>query len=280
MKRYYIIFGLFIVSAFFLGGCSEKITNLSEKNSDLVAEYSAGVLLRYSDRYEYRLITKKDIERAKARNEYIETPTGSASSEVTPSPSPSPSPSPEPEVNNGSQEGNQESTNNQNDSKSNQAENDSNENATGGVAEEKNEKEVSLTEFYGITGLKFDYKNYEFCSQYPKNSSTISPMRAKSNETLLVVKFNIKNLSSQKKKVNLLKESKNIDYVLNVDGATFKPGINILDNMGLNFLDTSLKAGKNEEAALIYTMDKSRKKASAISLKISKGDRVVNIKIK
>ena len=44
-----------------LCGCLD-VKNMTDEEADMVAEYSAGVLLRYSDTYEWRLITKEQRE--------------------------------------------------------------------------------------------------------------------------------------------------------------------------------------------------------------------------
>ena len=48
------------VMAVSLTGCMDSVKNLSDEKSDMVAEYSAGLLLRHSDSYSKRLVTKAD----------------------------------------------------------------------------------------------------------------------------------------------------------------------------------------------------------------------------
>ena len=48
------------VMAVSLTGCMDSVKNLSDEKSDMVAEYSAGLLLRHSDSYSKRLMTKAD----------------------------------------------------------------------------------------------------------------------------------------------------------------------------------------------------------------------------
>ena len=72
-----------LLSAVALSGCL-NVKDLDEKQSDLIAEYSAGVLLRYSDTYERRLITREQ-----AAEDGDGTQAGTADSKTaTPSPSP------------------------------------------------------------------------------------------------------------------------------------------------------------------------------------------------
>ena len=48
------------VMAVSLTGCMDSVKDLSDEKSDMVAEYSAGLLLRHSDSYSKRLVTKAD----------------------------------------------------------------------------------------------------------------------------------------------------------------------------------------------------------------------------
>jgi len=50
--------------------------------------------------------------------------------------------------------------------------------------------------------------------------------------------------------------------------------------MGLNYLDTTLKSGGSEEAVLIFEMSKDKKKASQISLTVSRGGRQAVVQLR
>ena len=62
MKRNSIFILLTILSILSLTGCAD-VSDLTEEQSNLIAQYSAGVLLRYSDSYERRLITKEQLKK-------------------------------------------------------------------------------------------------------------------------------------------------------------------------------------------------------------------------
>lgn len=94
----------------------------------------------------------------------------------------------------------------------------------------------------------------------------------------MVVDFRVKNTRRSKRKIEL--GNKKIDYTLNVDGNNYQPGISILENMGLNYLDTTLKSGGSEEAVLIFEMSKDKKKASQISLTVSRGGRQAVVQLR
>ena len=134
---------------------------------------------------------------------------------------------------------------------------------------------VKLGDIYKKDGLQVTYGSYRFCRQYKSGSSQIT---AKSGNVLLVVDFRVNNTRRSKRKIEL--GNKKIDYTLNVDGNNYQPGISILENMGLNYLDTTLKSGGSEEAVLIFEMSKDKKKASQISLTVSRGGRQAVVQLR
>ena len=73
MKRNGIFILLTILSILSLTGCAD-LSDLTEEQSNLIAQYSAGVLLRYSDSYERRLITKEQLKKQGAEEAAPEQP--------------------------------------------------------------------------------------------------------------------------------------------------------------------------------------------------------------
>jgi len=153
-----------LLSLVTLSGCM-NVKNLSEEESDMIAEFSAGILLRYSEDYQYRLITN---EQRSKDPEITATP---APTEMA---TPTEAPTKEPEVASAS--------------------------AVNPQDEEK-VSPVSVNEIYQIEGLEFSYKSYEFCDRYGKDVSLII---AEDGQKLLVVSFNVHNTSGMAKKVDLM----------------------------------------------------------------------------
>lgn len=238
MKHTRILCFLLIVSMISLTGCMD-VKDMSEEKTGMVAEYAAGVLLRYSDKYEHRLITREQL--AKQEKETGET-SAPAESIATPTVSP---------ASDGSR--------------------------TSGEPQEPETSEVpevSLDELYQLKGIKVSYDSCKFTKQYGN-----SEIRAMEGETLFVVTFALKNVSGAGKKVNLM-DQRDIQYTLDVDGNQFFPGVNILPNGGLNYLETTIKKGKTEKAVLIFRMDQDRTSASSVNLTIEENNKKTSIKLK
>ena len=233
MKRNRIVALIAILSMISLTGCMD-MSNLTEEQSDLVAEYSAGVLLRYSDRYERRLITKEQLDKQGVE---IEDVLPTATAEATPTP-----------VTDVSTD---ETT------------------ADGSSEPEVTEVPgVPVNDFYHLDGVTVAYDSYQFVKKY----ESISQIRADKGETLLIVTFLLNNTSGKTKNIDLMHNRTDISYTLDVDGSQYQPGIDILENGGMNNLSTKLKSGKKEKAVLIYLMDHAQENAASITLTIAEGN--------
>ncbi|MCH5252615.1 MAG: DUF4352 domain-containing protein [Lachnospiraceae bacterium] len=249
MKYNRIIIGFaIIVSMTLLNGCA-GIGNLSEEGSDLVAEYSAGVLLRYSKDYDRRLITREQAVKEGLEDSVLPT--------ASPTPTPVPS---DPAL--ATEEPSSGVTN-----------------PNGTEEEEDTSSEVALNQLYQMNGIDFSYDTYKFCNQFSQGKNDMQRI-AKKGETFLVVTFRVKNNSAGKKTVDLQK--RNIQYLLTIDGNEYDPSESFLKNGGMDRLNTTLGKGKSEDAVLIYNLSEDRKKAGEISLVIrdEKGGRKTSIQLK
>ena len=263
-RLFHTIIALFLV--FSLTGCVEG-PQISEEQEDLVAEYAGGVLLRYSHKYDLRLVEndadedgvedggsvvsggaaeEQESEKSEDLSEVTSAPEVTAAPEesTTADSSMAPETTPAPDT---------EMT---------------------ATPEETEEPTVTLDELYDIDGLSFSYKGSEFTRRYPKDSDdiVISPDYG---QILYVVSFNIKNTSSRNIRVNLTERA--FHYELGIGGDTVLPTISLLPNGGLNYLMTRIGAGQTEEAVLIFNVDRSRRTAKEKTLTITEGDKSVVI---
>ena len=245
-----------IVSVFLcviLVGCAD-LPNISEQQGNMVAEYAAGVLLRYSNKYALRLVDK-DADGDGVEDSKSQVASGSAATaepDASASPSPTPGASEKPD-----------------------AEASKEPDATP-EPEPTEEPTVSLNELYGIKGLDFSYRSSEFTKRYPKKSDAVE-IEPDEGQILYVVAFRVKNTTKKSIKVNLTERP--FHYELDMGGETTLPSISLLPNGGLNYLMTTIKPGKTEEAVLIFNVDKSKKGSKGNTLTITEGDNSSVIKL-
>lgn len=211
-----------LLSVVTLSGCMD-VKDMTEEEADMVAEFSAGVLLRYSDTYRWRLITKEQRE---------------AGATATPAATPVPTEAPQ--------------------------EADSS-NVTPGAVEGQDEpefQEVALDEIYRLDGVNVLFKGAKSCRKY-KNIQV--PIHSK--ERLVVISFDLKNTTSKKKKVNLMKRK--IEYLLDINGESYQLGINLLRGYDMKYLSATIPPKKSIQAVLVYTVPKSAvKKGSRANVTI------------
>ena len=129
MRQIRFLCAVLAVSVLSLTGCAD-IKNLSEEQENEIAEYAAGVLLQNSDKYPYRLITKKE-------KEVTETPTPMP---ATPTPT-----SAAAQASDAPQESQPEQT---------------------AAAPEDSKKEVSLDDLYHLKDVSILYTSYRLADKY------------------------------------------------------------------------------------------------------------------
>lgn len=232
------------LAALLLTGCG--VVELSEKEEDLIATYSAGVLLNDCTRYKDRLIIHP--EEPLASKEPVQ---GGQAETPVPEETVAPVSEPQPEV-----------------------EKDSGEESE---PEETKVPLIPLNDLYKLKGVSITYTGYEFCKEYPKKSDSFQ-VSASEDEILLVVKFKVKNQSNAMKKIDLI--NRTISYELSADDSKYNPTISVLENGGLNFLSTSIKAGKEEEAVIIYAVPKKVRDAGHLSILIKEKNKQSGVTMK
>ncbi len=73
------VLGLFAMSAMLLTGCIDAMPELTAEQSDIITEYAAGLLLKYSPNYNYRIADEEEVLAAMAaRQEAAEAETETA----------------------------------------------------------------------------------------------------------------------------------------------------------------------------------------------------------
>lgn len=211
-----------------MGGCLEE-TPLTDAELDVVAEYAAGLLLKYDKNYEPYLLAAEQL-----------TPTPTEAPEVTPeapitgtpdvdnpgtqttiTPEPTPTPTAIPE--------NGEATNEQ------------------------------LTKVFGVENLSLSYDTYDLCESY--NSNEYYNLGAKEGREYLVVYFLLENTSEEDQELSLSDEKYFYSLYLNATDLyrpTFTMELNDIHFLGTKDVPFVLKAGETFEAVLIFDIPNNK----------------------
>ena len=243
MKKPFIL--MILMCVVLLSGCS-SLTKLTEDESNILTEYMAGVVLKHADDYTDGLLSMEEIEEEEAkedaRNKRIEE-------------------------NNNQVSTNESSTSiNQKPSSSSKNQNIS------------DIKFVSLTKAVGNSNFKINYKKYELYDKYISEDSTSNmTLEAGENKSLLVLYFDIKNLSNEALKIDLVEEGIGYQVSLN-NGKKLKPLLTLLMN-DIQYLNLDIVANKTREAVIIFEVDKNTDLSNSV-LTVTRKEMTSSIKLK
>lgn len=219
MKRF-IALGLTVLILFSFTGCGNDI-KLNKEENDLVAEYIAGVLLKYSyeDEWEYQ----------KLRNDALLTPQTSSSAN-----------------NNSSSVNNNSSSTNSNSSSAN------NNSAQGGSSVQtqgSGDVMERLSEALGLEGATVKYKSYQVGERYPLDEYAVS-VPANKGCRVLALEFDIVNSTGAA--VTADTDSKGVSLKLSVGGKTVTASSTLLKNDLLSLSGVSIAANSTYSAVVIF----------------------------
>lgn len=209
------------ICCFMLCGCTEYPT-MKEADTDLVAEYAAGILLKHSETAENRLM---DVEEAKlALEAEAQKEVEEEEKEILEEPVEEPEQVPEepivPE--------------------------------TPVIDNTEQNEEISsapIQDAMGVEMLSVQLNGYEIKDSYPDGSGAFFALDAGEGNKLLVAKITLINNTESSVDINMLE--KNISYKMSLDGNGYKF---VLSTMLLDDLSTyvgTLGAGSSTELVLI-----------------------------
>ena len=224
MKR--IITGLLVLLCMAaLTGCGKDDITLSNEDNDLVAEYIAGTLLKYSydNEWKYQKLNT-------AQKTGVTTTAGTNSSTQTPTQS--------------------VTGNSQKPSASSSAVSTPSSSGKAGTA--ASDLISSLPTALGFNGVTVKYKNYVTGSSYPADAVISVP--AQSGCEVVAVEFTITNISGQAVTLN---SSGNVTFKLETGGASVNNYASMLKNDITSLKNVSLAAGASKDVVVLFQVKES-----------------------
>jgi hypothetical protein len=194
------LIGVLALTSILVTGCGiDAMPDLTAEESSIISEYAAGLLLKYSPNYDYRIVD--DVESLSSATDAQEV------SEITES-----TESPETETETMTEEETSEATVGNGDSKQSSEE------------FEAVSTDTDLASVIGISDVSIKYDSYEICDSYPKDTTGFS-VTASQGYKLLVVHFNIVNNTGS-------------DYTLDLIDSNIKSKASYNENRSANGLST------------------------------------------
>lgn len=185
MKKGKII-GVLAISACMLTGCIDSMPDMTEEQSELIAEYAADMLLKYSPRYQYRIADEEEV--ASAQTE-MET---SQEEETT------------------------EEAAKQQENVQQETEESISVDATTGV---EDGSEYNLADFFGMDQFAIRYTACEVTDSYPKADSGAGfSVTAPQGYNLLVLHFDVVNTGEETAQCDLFDQISKVRVNVNDEG--------------------------------------------------------------
>lgn len=211
-----------------LTGCGKNDISLTNEENDLVAEYIAGTLLKYSydNEWKYQKLNT-------AQKTGVTTTAGTNSSTQTPTQS---------------QAGNSQKPT----ASSSSATSTTTASASGAAGTTSTDLMVSLPSALGLSGVTVKYKDYVTGSSYPSDAYVSVP--AQSGCKVVAVELTLTNISGQAVTLN---SSGNVTFKLEVGGTGVSNYASILKNDITALKNVSLAAGASKDVVVLFQVKES-----------------------
>jgi hypothetical protein len=229
-----------------LTGCAQLV-DMDDQQSDMVAEYMAGSVLRHTENYDEALIYPESTETEETNS------TDKVTATIMPTTTP--------EVT----------------APATKTEEDNAAITNAPTTDEKNNfKKVDFSDFMNVIGkdkLKITYNKYNLYDSYPDENDyfTIVPSKGKQ---LLILTFNVKNVTNATQVFNL-SESQIVFELESAEGKTYNPMMTLLTE-DIQYINLKIGAGKSQKAVIVFDVLKSMDK-SKMKLNISYKDKTTTL---
>jgi hypothetical protein len=245
-----------MVVALLMTGCGlDAMPELTDEESAIITEYAAGLLLKYSPNYDYKIVddveTLASEEQTEEESEVVESSEPESTTEAETLAEAG-------EVNETIQE----------------AESEKVDTDTSTVS-----LESDLSTALGLNdeNVSIIYSSYEICDSYPETSTGFS-VSASQGGKLLVVHFDLKNEADEDRQVNLM--DYNVSAVATINGERSAKALNtLLPNDMISYYNNMKSAEVDDVVALFQVNGDLAENLEKISLKISSGGNVAVIDI-
>lgn len=239
MKKKLRILSVLVVLVLTISGCGVNVADLSDDQRDMVSEYIAAAILKNDTAYETRLQYSPEV----------------LEPEPTPGPTPLPLVPSEPDATAAPVSGDVQNGEGQD----------------GDTVTEAPEVLADSMDalFDGKVGVRAT--GFKVINSYGKDVFVIEPSDGKK---FLMVTFEVTNQGNKDVKITL--QNQEISYRAQIDGSVCEPKQTIAEN-DLQFLKTTIKAGKSKQAVLLFEID--GKKAGNVKITGTKGDVDVTMQV-
>jgi len=241
------IIGVLAVSACMLTGCIDSMPDMTEEQSELVAEYAADMLLKYSPNYHYRIADEEEVASAEAEME-------TSQEEETMQEESQPS-------QDLSQTGSGETV------------------SVGAETSVEDGSEYDLAAFFGMDQFSIMYASCEITDAYPNAESGVGfSVTAPQGYNLLVLHFDVENLGEEAAQCDLFDQISKV--TVNVNDAGYVQALGTLLTNDLTTYMEDIPAGEVADAVVVVPVEQTDlDEIQTAVMQITTQDSVVNINL-
>ncbi len=268
------LLGMTAMVALLLTGCVDNMPDMTEEQSELVAEYAAGLLLKYSPNYEYGLADEDTLLEEETIVEETETTVEESAAE-------------ESSVVESSKDTKEEESTPVTEIEIHVGADKTEPdvlyipiNSTEKVELKENPYEVELAEVINAADMGVRYTYYELCNEYPSGSAdsgfTVQPQEGKK---LLVIHFSLENKAENTLSCDLFDSGIRIKANLNEKGFV-KTMSTLLVNDITTYIE-EIKAGASTDVVTVMEVDiASEEEITSLNLLMECGENKSALKLK
>ena len=246
------ILGFLAMSAVLLTGCADAMPELTDEQSEMIAEYAADLLLKYSPNYDYKIAGEQELAEAMelARLEQASLETEETTETAL-------------EENSTAAESGQQPT---------ETDSEAEETQTNEV-ELVNDIDADIAELLAIDDVVIRYQSFGLCGSYPEGSAGFS-VTAAQGKTLLVVRFDVESAMGGAVDCNLF--DYNLKISMGVNGRSAQALSTLLPDDIASYMDTIPEGTTKELVAIAEIGEIADEEIETLSLQITNGtDRCV-----
>lgn len=243
------------MSAVLLTGCVDSMPELTAEQSDIIAEYAAGLLLKYSSNYNYKIASEEEVAAAMAAKQEVSESETQQKTEI--------------EV---EQQTEDETNQGAPSSETQPAESES------GTEQVQFVADLDFAAELGIDDLIIRYQSFEICSSYPQNNSGFR-VDAAQGKKLLVMHFDLEGLPEEDVDCNLFDHGIKMRVNIN-DTASAVVMSTLLPNDLASYIDV-VRAGEIVDVVAVAEIDDmTEEEIQTLILRASSNGQTCTVKLK
>lgn len=251
------VLGLLAMSAVLLTGCVDSMPELTAEQSDIIAEYAAGLLLKYSSNYDYKIASEEEVAAAMAAKQEV----------------------PEPETEQETVTDMEQQTEDETGQGTPSSETQQTESETeSGTEQIQFVADLDFAAELGIDDLIIRYQSFELCSSYPQNNSGFS-VSAAQGKKLLVMHFDLEGLPEEDVDCNLF--DYDIKMRVNVNNTASAAVLStMIPNDLASYMDV-VKAGEIVDVVAVAEIDDmTEEEIQTLTLQTASNGRTCTVMLK